>query len=63
VNFPANRPSKKTPFKVYRREEDMDSEKDFSKQATLIAGETGDMEFYSFNKDLLDVPEENYTCQ
>lgn len=61
VNFPANRPSKKTPFKVYRRENDTE-ELDFARQETLIAGETGDMEFYSVNKDL-GIPEENYTCQ
>jgi hypothetical protein len=52
VNFPANRPSKKTPFKVYRRENDTE-ELDFARQ---------DMEFYSVNKDL-GIPEENYTCQ
>jgi len=46
---------------VYRRENDTE-ELDFARQETLIAGETGDMEFYSVNKDL-GIPEENYTCQ
>jgi DNA-directed RNA polymerase I subunit RPA49 len=62
VNFPANRPAKKTPFTIYKRENEANSQADFSKQPTLIAGETGDMEFFSINKDF-DMPEENYNCQ
>lgn len=47
---------------MYRREDDGNEQAEFAKQSTLIAGETGDMEFYSVNKDL-GIPEENYNCQ
>lgn len=48
---------------MYKREDQgSSSNAEFAKQPTLIAGETGDMEFFSVNKDL-DLPEENYNCQ
>ncbi|WWC69617.1 uncharacterized protein I206_103560 [Kwoniella pini CBS 10737] len=49
VNFPSVRPSKNTPFTIYTR--DVGSSSDITKQHTLIAGETEDVEFFSTNRD------------
>jgi hypothetical protein len=63
VNFSAIRPSKSTPFKVYRRDQASDNSTDITKQQTCIAGETGDVEFFSFNKDMPDAKDDHYACQ
>lgn len=62
VNFPAVRPSRATPFKLYRRDRASDATTDFSQQQTMIAGETGDVEFYSLNRDA-GGQDEQATCQ
>ena len=49
VNFPSIRPSKSVPFTLYSR--DVASTSDLTKQQTLIAGETEDVEFFSTNRD------------
>jgi DNA-directed RNA polymerase I subunit RPA49 len=64
VSFPAVRPAKTTPYKVYRRDKTSNATTDITKQQTCIAAETGDVEFFSFNKDLPDAArEEHYSCQ
>ncbi|WWC85332.1 uncharacterized protein L201_000195 [Kwoniella dendrophila CBS 6074] len=49
VNFPSVRPSKNTPFTIYTR--DVGSSSDLTKQHTIIAGETEDVEYFSTNRD------------
>ena len=49
ANFPAIRPSAKTPFIAYTRDDG--SSDPFAEQHTLIAGETEDVEFFSTNRD------------
>ncbi|WWD15781.1 hypothetical protein CI109_100205 [Kwoniella shandongensis] len=49
VNFPSVRPSKSTPFTMYSREASSSSA--LTKQYTMIAGETEDVEFSSHNRD------------
>ncbi|WVQ78208.1 hypothetical protein IAT38_000291 [Cryptococcus sp. DSM 104549] len=49
VNFPSVRPSKTTPFTIYTR--DVGSSSDLTKQHTLIAAETEDVEYFSTNRD------------
>ncbi|WWC61294.1 uncharacterized protein I303_103875 [Kwoniella dejecticola CBS 10117] len=49
VNFPSVRPSKNTPFTIYTR--DVGSSSDLTKQHSIIAGETEDVEFFSTNRD------------
>ena len=49
VNFPSIRPAKTVPFTLYSR--DVASTSDLTKQQTLIAGETEDVEFFSTNRD------------
>ncbi|OCF31519.1 hypothetical protein I316_06922 [Kwoniella heveanensis BCC8398] len=49
VNFPSIRPSKSTPFTIYSR--DVGSTSDLTRQQTIIAGETDDVEFFSTNRD------------
>lgn len=61
VNFTAIKPSKKTQFKLFGLDSEQNSSAEFGKQHTIIAAETGDMEFYSVNKDSDDA--EDYNCQ
>ncbi|WWD01572.1 hypothetical protein V866_008517 [Kwoniella sp. B9012] len=49
VNFPSVRPSKNTPFTIFTR--DVGSSSDLTRQHTIIAGETEDVEFFSTNRD------------
>jgi DNA-directed RNA polymerase I subunit RPA49 len=49
VNFPSVRPSNKTPFTLYTR--DPGSSQEITKQHTILAGETEDVEFFSTNRD------------
>lgn len=49
VNFPSVKPNKKTSFTVFSR--DPGSSQDLSKQQTLVAGETEDVEYFSTNRD------------
>ncbi|KAL1411208.1 DNA-directed RNA polymerase I subunit rpa49 [Vanrija albida] len=50
VNFPSVRPSSKTPFQIYSRDPSATTA-DITKQRTLIAGETEDVEYFSTNRD------------
>lgn len=50
VNFPSVKPNKATTFTVYSRDPSA-STKDITKQQTLIAGETEDVEYFSTNRD------------
>ncbi|EJT47276.1 hypothetical protein A1Q1_03905 [Trichosporon asahii var. asahii CBS 2479] len=61
VNFPAVRPSKNTPFDIYSREDDPSSSA-ITKQHTLIAGETEDVEYFSTNRDRYQAGE-GHDCQ
>ncbi|WRT66971.1 uncharacterized protein IL334_003936 [Kwoniella shivajii] len=49
VNFPSVKPSRATPFTIYTR--DTGSTSDLTKQHTIIAGETEDVEYFSTNRD------------
>ncbi|ORX39701.1 RNA polymerase I associated factor, A49-like protein [Kockovaella imperatae] len=49
VNFPSIRPSKDTPFRLYSR--DADSGEELALQATLLAGDTEDVDFVSSNRN------------
>nr|ODN81277.1 DNA-directed RNA polymerase I subunit RPA49 [Cryptococcus depauperatus CBS 7841] len=49
ANFPSLKPSKNTAFGIYSR--DAATTFDISKQHTLVAGETEDVEFFSTNRD------------
>ncbi|ADV20586.1 DNA-directed RNA polymerase I subunit RPA49 [Cryptococcus gattii E566] len=60
VNFPSIKPSKKIPFTMYTR--DTATTADVTKQHTLIAGETEDVEFFSTNRDRSNNPE-GVDCQ
>ena len=49
VNFPSVRPHSNTPFSLYTR--DPGSASNITKQHTILAGETDDVEFFSTNRD------------
>ena len=49
VNFPSVRPAEKTPFSLYSR--DPGSSSAIADQSTTLAGETEDVEFFSYNRD------------
>jgi len=49
VNFPSVRPNGSIPFELYSR--DPGSANDITKQHTILAGETDDVEFFSTNRD------------
>lgn len=55
------RPSKNTPFDIYSREDDPSSSA-ITKQHTLIAGETEDVEYFSTNRDRYQAGE-GHDCQ
>lgn len=61
VNFPAIKPNKKVPFTIYSRDS-APSTSDITKQRTLIATETEDVEFFSTNRDRI-VSGEGSDCQ
>ncbi|KAK4689942.1 DNA-directed RNA polymerase I subunit RPA49, partial [Tremellales sp. Uapishka_1] len=50
VNFPSIRPAKSIPFTIYSRDPSS-STGDITKQQTIIAGETEDVEYFSTNRD------------
>jgi hypothetical protein len=58
VNFPSVRPAASTPFTIYRKDGSSTAE-EFSKQSTMIAGETADVEYFSVNQD----GAQDYQCQ
>ncbi|BEJ15555.1 hypothetical protein CspHIS471_0501600 [Cutaneotrichosporon sp. HIS471] len=61
VNFPAIKPNKKVPFTIYSRDS-APTTSDITKQRSLIAGETEDVEFFSTNRDR-QVSGEGSDCQ